>query len=143
MKRFDDTRVLVTGGANGLGLGIAQRFVAEGAVVWIADQDPKTEVIAERHGATGSICDVSDPTQVDALFATMIARLGGVDVVVANAGIGGSSPIAEMSDEAYRRIIGVNLDGVFFTCRAAARAMMPAGSGVIVTVGSVFGRDTP
>ena len=75
MKRFDDTRVLVTGGANGLGLGIAQRFVAEGAVVWIADQDPKTEVIAERHGATGSICDVSDSTQVDALFATMTAQL--------------------------------------------------------------------
>ena len=143
MNRFDDTRVLVTGGANGLGLGIAQRFVAEGAVVWIADQDPETEAIAERHGATGSLCDVSDSTQVDALFATMTAQLGGVEVVVANAGIGGSSPIAEMSDAAYRRIIGVNLDGVFFTCRAAARAMIPAGSGVIVTVGSVFGRDTP
>jgi meso-butanediol dehydrogenase/(S,S)-butanediol dehydrogenase/diacetyl reductase len=143
MKRFDGTRVLVTGGANGLGLGIAQRFVAEGADVWIADQDSETEAIAERHGATGSLCDVSDSTQVDALFATMTAQLGGVDVVVANAGIGGSSPIAEMSDAAYRRIIGVNLDGVYFTCRAAARAMIPAGSGVIVTVGSVFGRDTP
>jgi NAD(P)-dependent dehydrogenase (short-subunit alcohol dehydrogenase family) len=63
--------------------------------------------------------------------------------VVANAGIGGSGPIAEMSDAAYRRIIGVNLDGVIFTCRAAARTMIPAASGVIVTVGSVFGGDTP
>ena len=143
MRRFDGTRVLVTGGANGLGLGVAQRFVAEGAVVWIADLDPETETIAERYGVTGSICDVSDSTQVDLLFATMTSQLGGVDVVVANAGIGGSSPIAEMSDAAYRRIMGVNLDGVFFTCRAAARAMIPAASGVIVTVGSVFGRDTP
>lgn len=143
MKRFDGTRVLVTGGANGLGLGIAQRFVAEGARVWIADQDPESEAIAARHGASGFRCDVSDSAQVDALFAAMTGQLGGVDVVVANAGIGGSGPIVEMSDAAYRRVIGVNLDGVFFTCRAAARVMIPAGSGVIVTVGSVFGRDTP
>lgn len=143
MKRFDGTCVLVTGGANGLGLEIARRFVDEGAIVWIADVDPETEAIAERHGAAGFICDVSDSTQVDTLFATMIAQLAGVDVVVANAGIGGSGPIAEMSDVAYRRIIGVNLDGVFFTCRAAARAMIPAASGVIVTVSSVYGRDTP
>jgi meso-butanediol dehydrogenase/(S,S)-butanediol dehydrogenase/diacetyl reductase len=143
MKRFEGTRVLVTGGANGLGLGVAQRFVGEGGAVWIADQDPDTEVIAGRHGATGFVCDVSDSAQVDSVFELMVSQLGGVDVVVANAGIGGSGPIVEMSDAAYRRITGVNLDGVFFTCRAAAQAMIPAGSGVIVTVGSVFGRDTP
>jgi meso-butanediol dehydrogenase/(S,S)-butanediol dehydrogenase/diacetyl reductase len=143
MKRFEATRVLVTGGANGLGLGIAERFVGEGALVWIADQDPETEVIAGRHGAAGFVCDVSDSAQVDSIFERMISQLGGIDVVVANAGIGGSGPIVEMSDAAYRRVMGVNLDGVFFTCRAAARAMIPARSGVIVTVGSVFGRDTP
>jgi meso-butanediol dehydrogenase/(S,S)-butanediol dehydrogenase/diacetyl reductase len=143
MQRFDGTRVVVTGGANGLGLGIAQRFVTEGAIVWIADLDTETEAIAERSGAAGVLCDVSDSSQVDALLATMTARLGGVDVVVANAGIGGSSPIVDLSDQLYRRIMGVNLDGVFFTCRAAARVMILAGAGVIVTVGSVFGRDTP
>lgn len=143
MKRFEGARVLVTGGANGLGLGVARRFVEEGGIVWVADQDPETGTIAVRNGAAGIICDVSDSAQVDSVFAAMIEQWGGIDVVVANAGIGGSRPIVEMDDAAYHRIMGVDLDGVFFTCRAAARAMIPAGSGVIVTVGSVFGRDTP
>src|SRR5215211_1045536 len=129
MGRFDNARVLVTGGANGLGLGVTQRFVAEGATVWIADIDPDTEAIAAEHGAIGVVCDVSDSGQID--------------VAVANAGIGGGGPIVEMTDDGYRRIIAVNLDGVYFTCRAAARVMLPVGSGVIVTVGSVFGQDTP
>lgn len=143
MNRFERTRVLVTGGANGLGLGVAQRFVAEGATVWIADVDPETEAIAAGIGATGVRCDVSDSARVDAVVAALTERHGGLDVAVANAGIGGGGPIAEMTDERYRRIIAVNLDGVYFTCRAAARAMIAAGSGVIVTVGSVFGQDTP
>jgi NAD(P)-dependent dehydrogenase (short-subunit alcohol dehydrogenase family) len=143
MGRFDDARVLVTGGANGLGLGVTQRFVAEGANVWIADIDPDTEAIAAEHGAIGVVCDVSDSGQVDAVVAALAERHGGLDVAVANAGIGGGGPIVEMTDERYRRIIAVNLDGVYFTCRAAARVMLPAGAGVIVTVGSVFGRDTP
>ena len=62
---------------------------------------------------------------------------------MANAGIGGGGPLAEMADEAFRRIVAVNLEGTFFCCRAAARVMIPQGSGVIVTVGSIFGRDTP
>lgn len=144
MKRFEGTRAVVTGGAHGLGLGVVDRFVAEGAVVWIADIDPAVESIAAAHGAAaGVVCDVAESARVDELIAAVIERHGGVDVVVANAGIGGGAPIAEMTDELYRRIVGVNLDGVYFTCRAAARAMIPQGAGVIVTVGSVFGRDTP
>ena len=143
MGRFEGTRVLVTGGANGLGLGVVRRFVAEGATVWMADVDAATEAIAAAHGATGVVCDVSDSAQIDAVVAALVERHGGLDVAVANAGIGGGGPIVDMTDERYRRIVAVNLDGVYFTCRAAARAMLPAGSGVIVTVGSVFGQDTP
>jgi NAD(P)-dependent dehydrogenase (short-subunit alcohol dehydrogenase family) len=93
--------------------------------------------------ATATVCDVRDPGQVDSLVQTTVTRLGRLDLFVANAGVGGGGPIAEMSDEAYRQIVGVNLDGAFFSCRAAARAMIPARAGCIVTVGSIFGRDTP
>jgi NAD(P)-dependent dehydrogenase (short-subunit alcohol dehydrogenase family) len=144
MNRFEGTAVLVTGGANGLGLGVARRFAAEGAAVWIADVDERVETIAAEIGtAAGVRCDVADSAAVDALVAAIIAHHGRLDVAVANAGIGGGGPLAEMTDEAYRRILAVNLDGVFFTCRAAARAMLPRKTGTIVTVGSVFGRDTP
>ena len=144
MKRFEGTRVLVTGGANGLGLGVARRFAAEGAAVWVADVDERVESVAAEIGAAAGVrCDVSDSAAVDALVAAIVERHGGLDVAVANAGIGGGGPLTELTDEAYRRILAVNLDGVFYTCRAAARAMLPRTSGTIVTVGSVFGRDTP
>jgi 3-oxoacyl-[acyl-carrier protein] reductase len=89
------------------------------------------------------VCDVRDSGQVDSLVQTTVTRLGHLDLFVANAGVGSGGPIAEMSDEAYRQTVGVNLDGAFFSCRAAARAMIPARAGSIVTVGSIFGRDTP
>src|ERR687898_934016 len=140
------TRVaIVTGAARGLGLDIARRLLHDGMAVFMADVDEALSDAASDLGsrACATICDVRDPGQVDSLVQTTVARLGRLDLFVANAGVGGGGPIAEMSDEAYRQIVGVNLDGAFFSCRAAARAMIPAGAGSIVTVGSIFGRDTP
>jgi NAD(P)-dependent dehydrogenase (short-subunit alcohol dehydrogenase family) len=143
-KRFAGQTVLVTGAARGLGLGVAERFVREGARVWLADMDSLVEEVATSIGGeAGVVCDVSDSAQVDALIASILEQAGRLDVVVANAGIGGGAPLVEMTDDAIRHILSVNLESVFFTCRAAARAMLPRRSGVIVTVGSVFGRDTP
>jgi len=144
MMRFTDQVILVTGGANGLGRGVARRFAAEGARVWIADTDPKVEAVAAEIGAdAGSLTDVSSSSQVDNLVGSIMAKTGRLDVVVANAGIGGGAPITQLTDEVIHRILSTNLEGVFFTCRAAARAMIPAKSGSIITVGSVFGQDTP
>ena len=140
------TRVaIVTGAARGLGLGIARRLLHDGMTVVMADVDEEVTDAAVRLGsrATAATCDVRDPEQVDSLVETTVTRLKRLDLFVANAGVGSGGPIVEMSDEAYRRIVGVNLDGAFFCCRAAARAMIPAGVGCIVTVGSIFGRDTP
>ena len=140
------TRVaIVTGAARGLGLDIARRLLLDGMAVVMADLDEDVTDAAARLGsrAIAATCDVRDPGQVDSLVDATVARLGGLDLFVANAGVGGGGPIAEMSDDAYRQIVGVNLDGAFFSCRAAARAMIPAGAGSIVTVGSIFGRDTP
>ena len=140
------TRVaIVTGAARGLGLDIARRLLHDGMAVSMADVDEAVSDAASRLGsrAIPTVCDVRDPGQVDSLVETTVTRLGRLDLFVANAGVGGGGTIVETSDEAYRQIVGVNLDGAFFSCRAAARAMIPARAGSIVTVGSIFGRDTP
>lgn len=143
-RRFVDATVIVTGGANGLGRGVVHRFVAEGGSVWIADLDERVEAIAGELGAVAGVrCDVSDPGAVAALVDAVVATRGRLDVMVANAGIAGGAPVAELDDDQYRRILAVNLDGVFHACRAAARAMLPRRAGSIVTVSSVFGRESP
>ncbi|HEU5430691.1 MAG TPA: SDR family NAD(P)-dependent oxidoreductase [Thermomicrobiales bacterium] len=142
MDRFSGKTAVVTGGANGIGLGVARRLASEGAVVWIADVDPEVTAIAASFGGAGVRCDVADAAAVDALVADVLARRGRLDVLVANAGVGGGARVAELSDDLFRRLLTTNLDGVFHACRAA-RAMEPQRAGAIVTVSSVFGRDAP
>src|SRR5262245_3211551 len=126
---------IVTGAARGLGLGVAARLLADRMAVTMADVDQGVIAAAtENQMACAVICDVSDAAQVDALVKSTIERFGRLDLFVANAGVGGGGPVVEMTDEAYRRIIGVNLDGAFFSCRAAAQAMIPARTGCILTV---------
>lgn len=136
---------IVTGATKGLGLATAQRLLRDGAQVVLADISTEglssVGELGER--ATTARCDVADSAAVDQLVAATVARCGRLDIMVANAGIGGGEPVVDMTDEAFERIIAVNLKGTFSCCRAAARVMRPARTGVIVTVGSIFGRDTP
>ena len=136
---------IVTGAVRGLGLEITRRLLHDGMAVFMSDVDEAVSDAAAQLGshAFAAVCDVRDSGQVDSLVQTTVTRLGHLDLFVANAGVGSGGPIAEMSDEAYRQTVGVNLDGAFFSCRAAARTMIPARAGSIVTVGSIFGRDTP
>lgn len=143
MRRFAGQSVLVTGGANGLGLATAQRFAAEGAKVWIADVDPATPGRASGFGANGVVCDVAEPGAIDRLIDVISGKTGRLDVAVASAGIAGGAPVAELEDDIYREIMAVNLDGVLRTCRAAARVMLPRKQGCIITISSVFGREGP
>jgi 3-oxoacyl-[acyl-carrier protein] reductase len=140
---------LITGAARGIGRAIAERFVAEGARVILADIDEAeglrtTEAIKRQSRAEGSLpatfwrADVSQSTQVAALFAEITQRHGGLDVVVNNAGISPAIPIAETSDEDFDRVVQVNLRSVFLTTRAAI-PLLRAGGGVIINLASVNG----
>ena len=104
---------VVTGGASGIGKGIATQLVAEGAQVVIADiQLDAMEATAAEIGAAGVQTDVSDPASVDALARTVLARYGAVHVVCNNAGIGPLAPVADLTLDDWRWMLGVNLWGV-------------------------------
>jgi NAD(P)-dependent dehydrogenase (short-subunit alcohol dehydrogenase family) len=127
---------LVTGGNSGIGLGMADALAQAGAAVCIWGTNPaKNEAALEQLRATGAdaeamICDVSDEGAVDATFAATVDRFGKVDAVFANAGVGGNgTAFIDLPTEEWRRVLGVNLDGVFWTFRAAAKHMVDRGEG--------------
>ncbi|MGH8686353.1 MAG: SDR family NAD(P)-dependent oxidoreductase [Burkholderiales bacterium] len=121
---------LVTGGNGGIGLGMAEGLAAAGAdlVIWgsNADKNAAAEKALRRHGrrVLAQRCDVADEAQVDASFAAALHEMGRIDGCFANAGVSQArAPLAELSTKEWRRVMSVNLDGAFFTLRAAARHM--------------------
>jgi NAD(P)-dependent dehydrogenase (short-subunit alcohol dehydrogenase family) len=122
---------------------MAIRLLEEGAEVWMVDRDELVIEAAKSYGANPVVIDVSEPGAIDAVVEEVVGEAGKLDIFIANAGIGGGAPVVDLSDELYRRIMSINLDSAFYSCRAAARVMKPVGSGSIITVSSVFGRDTP
>ena len=138
-KPFDLTGkvALVTGGNGGIGLGMADAMAQAGAdlVIWGTNEGKNAAAEAQLKARGVKVLaqkvDVADEHAVAAAFAEAVARMGRVDTVVANAGIGGGAPsFSEFSTETYRRVLSVNLDGVFFTFREACKHMVGrAGSG--------------
>lgn len=139
---------LVTGGGSGIGAATAARLAAEGIRVCVVDIDHEAaELVAAGIGGLAVACDVSDPDQVDAAFATCVSELGSVDVALLNAGVSlhWSGDIGALDLADYRRSLGVNVDGTVFGMRAAVRAMRarPGGAagGAIVVTASTAGLD--
>jgi 3(or 17)beta-hydroxysteroid dehydrogenase len=142
MGRLNDKIAMVTGGASGLGAGIAQRFVEEGARTIITDINPEGEAVAKRLGAEFLTQDVSAERSWVDTIDEVISRFGRLDVLVNNAGIFSSSPVDETQLEDWQRVMDVNLTGVFLGCKHAVRAMKKnTGStrGSIVNLSSVVG----
>lgn len=144
--RVDGRTAFVTGGGRGIGLCSAEALAEAGARVIIADVDPAVldaglaHLTGRGYDAAGVILDVTDSAAVDAAAARAAETHGGADILIANAGIawpdtGGE----EMSDEVWRRVVDVDLNGAFWTCRAFARGMLARGRGSIVTLGSISG----
>jgi peptidoglycan-N-acetylglucosamine deacetylase len=133
-------RALVTGAARGLGAGIAERLAGDGAEVAPVDVSPAVLEVRTGHGI---VADVADEAQAEAAFAAALDALGGLDLLVNAAGIGGpDSPVADTPTAAFRRTLDVNLVGAFVMARAAARVMTAqATGGAIVNVGSLFGQQ--
>ena len=142
MGRLNDKIALVTGGASGLGAGIAQRFVEEGAQTIITDINPRGQAVAKSLGAEFLTQDVSaEQSWVDTI-EQVVSRFGRIDVLVNNAGIFSSSPVDETLLEDWQRVMDVNLTGVFLGCKHAVRAMKKntgATRGSIVNLSSVVG----
>lgn len=136
-------RVVVTGGASGIGLATARRFVEEGARVVVLDRDGErlAALATALPGLLGRIAvDVSDPATVAAAFAEVDRLVGGVDVAVLNAGISFRTPFEEITDTQWSAVIGTNLTGAFLTARACIPRMRVAGSGVLLFTASTNGQ---
>ncbi|MGI1663868.1 SDR family oxidoreductase [Palleronia sp. KMU-117] len=133
MKRFEDSTVVITGGNKGIGFALAQRFVEEGARVVVASVDADVEDAAARldapDRARGFHCDVTDKSQVEALYGFASAEFGGVDVSVQNAGIITIAKVEDLTEGEWDATLAVNTKGVFLCCQEAIRRMRAQGTG--------------
>ncbi len=135
-------RVLVTAAAGGIGRAIAATFLQQGAHVHICDLDENRLAVsrAELPGLSSTVADVADPAQVDRLFDEAEAQLGGLDVLVNNAGIAGpTGPVESLDIDAWDRTMAVNINSQFYCARRAVPLLKAAGGGLIVNLSSVAG----
>jgi NAD(P)-dependent dehydrogenase (short-subunit alcohol dehydrogenase family) len=142
MGKLDGKVAIITGGATGVGKGIARTFVNEGATVVIASRNKdaleKTAAELSSNGGTVDVMptDVTDEAQVISLFTGTLSRHGRVDIAVNNSGVEASAPLDEMTLESFQSVVAVNLTGVFLCCREAMKIMKPQGGGKIINIGS-------
>jgi len=142
MRGLKGKRVLITGGASGIGAATAARFLEEGSAVCVLDRDAKGREQIQRQlpALAGTVAaDVSDLQQVQAAFQEAISKMGGVDVLINNAGISIRHNFLEITPEEWDKVIAVNLTGVFYMAQTAARHMWERGSGVILQTASTNG----
>ncbi|WP_066069215.1 SDR family NAD(P)-dependent oxidoreductase [Neobacillus soli] len=139
---LQDKRVVITGGASGIGLATAIRFAEEGSVVTILDinEDRLHSTLKEYPKINyGIAADVSNADQVKAAFETIDSLMNGVDILVANAGISVRAKFIDITPEQWRKVLGINLDGIFYTAQEAAKRMLSQGEGVILMTASTNG----
>lgn len=139
---FDGKVAIVTGGASGIGAAFAQRVHSEGGSVMIADLDvARGEALAKSLGDRAAFrhVDVSDPAALVALADATVARFGGIDILYNNAGIGCYGLTPDLAIDDWRRVLAVNLDAVFYGCKAVIPHLVARGGGVILNTASASG----
>jgi NAD(P)-dependent dehydrogenase (short-subunit alcohol dehydrogenase family) len=141
MARLSDKVAIVTGAASGIGLGIAQLFVKEGAKVVFSDVNKSGKDAAAAAGKNALFieCDVSDVESVRNLFTKTLETFGTIDILINNAGIVHQKPISETSDEDWNSVININLKGPFLLSREILPTFEKKGKGKIVNMASIAG----
>jgi len=144
--RLKDKVAIVTGGARGIGLCVAQAYAREGAAVVIADVNVEGAKAAAQSITSGDArslgvgVDVADQASVNAMMEETLKSFGRVDILMNNAGVGGNTPFLDTKLEDWNRIISINLTGAFLVAQAAARQMVNGGGGKIVNIASLSGQ---
>ena len=142
MRGLKNKRVVITGGASGIGAATAARFLEEGSRVAVIDRDePASQAIREQLPNLGGtfLADVSDLAQVQNALGKVVVALGGLDVVINNAGISIRHNFLDITPEEWKKVLAVNLTGVFHVAQTAARYMMEHDGGVILNTASTNG----
>ena len=142
MRGLAGKKVLVTGGASGIGAATAARFLEEGALVCVLDRsaEARERIGEELPGLSGILdADVADRTEVEAAFAEAVRQMGAVDVLINNAGISIRHAFLDITPNEWNDVMAVNLTGVFNVAQTAARHMMERGGGVILNTASTSG----
>lgn len=141
-KQNNMKTILITGGSRGIGEAIVRLAVGKYSVAFTyVTNKEKAENLAKEVGAKAYQCDVSSSAQVKELIAKIKADMGGVDLLVNNAGIAQDKLFQDITDEDWHRMIGVNLDGTFFVTREVVPGMISKGYGRIVNLSSMWGTD--
>jgi meso-butanediol dehydrogenase/(S,S)-butanediol dehydrogenase/diacetyl reductase len=142
MRGLKDKRVLITGGASGIGAATARRFLEEGAQVVVLDRDTAacTRIKQDLTALKGIlVADVSDAQAVSRAFDELDNLCQGLDVLINNAGVSIRHSFIDITPQEWQQVININLNGVFYVAQQAARRMLEAGSGVIINMGSTNG----
>jgi NAD(P)-dependent dehydrogenase (short-subunit alcohol dehydrogenase family) len=141
--RLHGKTALITGAARGIGLEFARAYIAEGATVAVADINAAAleKAVADLGpNAVAVQMDVTSQASIDAGFATAIDRMGHLDILINNAALFTAAPIVEITRADYDKLFAVNVAGTLFTTQAAARHMIPRGTGTIINMASQAGR---
>lgn len=136
-------KILVTAGAGGIGKEIARAFLAAGDAVYTCDIDEQALAAAaeEMPGLKASVCDVGDRGQIESMVADCAAQLGGIDVLVNNAGIAGpTAPVKDVDPDEWEQVLKIDLTGTFLVTRFTIPHLIASGDGAIITMSSAAGR---
>ncbi len=145
-KMLENKVVIITGAGSGMGRAMALLFATEGAKVIVSDintarvDNVVKEILSKGETATGIVTNVAKEEDVTKMIDAAIKNYGALDILVNNAGVMDDfSPVAEVSNELWNKVIGVNLNGPFYACRLAVQQMLKQGKGIIINVSSIGG----